>query len=427
MASSEDASARGGAVGGQGTAGSPAGPSNDSGDATDARGACPVEVVQLPVVGGCASDVAKRAFKFAICSCSGLEYSGTITTSSFSSATNKELLAGGSVGVNGTYRVDTTDTTLGGSLWVQDYAEFSDHHITGALHVGGAFQAQNVRVDGDAYLAGNAEGDNVTIGGRLFASQGKSISDVSATGGTVLGQVAVPVPCDCSERLDIRAIVDYYATHNDNAARNVAENALMDLTGATERVLRCGRYFFSRIDPWRNDLTLRVEGRTVIAVDGPIESDAVLRIQIEPGAELDLFVAGDIDLNGPLEVGDRARPAATRIYGNGDFWHASDASLAANVYVANGRFVASTRMELWGSLFVGSLSLSGTMAVHYDQAILDVDGCAASGRECNGCGQCANPEAACVNGHCTTCTADTQCCPPLLCENGRCVAGVVIR
>ena len=384
--------------------------------------------VELPSPQGCTGDVAKRAFRFAICSCSDLVFSGVVTTDAFRSDTGQDLLSGGSIGVNGRYITSTQGTTIGGSLWTQGDASLGGHDISGDLHTGGALEGlAEIHVAGDAYVAGDTTGSGVVIGGKLFTSPQSSVEGLTAAQGIVREDVTVSTPCNCDTPIDIGRIVAYYATQNDNAAQGILADELTNLAGPTDRVLRCGRYFFSAIDTGSTDLTLHIVGRTVVAVGGVLKSHGALRIEVEQGAERDLFVASDVELIGTVDVGDRVHPSATRIYAGAGFLHSGEASLAANLYLPATQLTASTRTEVWGSIFARGFELSGTLAVHYDQSVLDVEGCAPANLQCQGCGECANPAPACLQGHCEACTADDECCPPLRCEAGRCVADAIIR
>ncbi|HEX4406912.1 MAG TPA: hypothetical protein VH560_18870, partial [Polyangia bacterium] len=42
---------------------------------------------------------------------------------------------------------------------------------------------------------------------------------------------------------------------------------------------------------------------------------------------------------------------------------------------------------------------------------------------CNSCKDCGNQ--ACVNGACGTCRTSSDCCSPLICKSGSCVANII--
>ena len=76
---------------------------------------------------------------------------------------------------------------------------------------------------------------------------------------------------------------------------------------------------------------------------------------------------------------------------------------------------------MYGSIFANYVDASGETTVHYDNgAQHNGDECPPTiGNSCESCRACNNQ--ACVNGTCGACTADTQCCPPLVCRGGACV------
>jgi hypothetical protein len=111
----------------------------------------------------CTGDLAKRTFRFGLCTCQDLAANGTLTTASFDSRTS----AGGkdgSVGVR-TRMAATSFFTIDGSLWVAglDGAQApilevnGVNSVAGELRVGGGVDGSSFfNVGKDAYVAGNA-------------------------------------------------------------------------------------------------------------------------------------------------------------------------------------------------------------------------------------------------------------------------------
>jgi hypothetical protein len=167
-------------------------------------------------------------------------------------------------------------------------------------------------------------------------------------------------------------------------------------------------------------------GRAVIAIEGSlIHNLTAVAFTVDPGAELDVFVAGDIGFSGSVAFGDKTRPAATRIYVGGTFGYDGALQFAANLYLPNGGFTTSTSgTEVWGSIFAKNIGIVGDLTVHYDPEILNVDGCEPPSQACGSCHDCANPTPSCKNGKCGECQADSDCCPPLRCSSGTCQSDI---
>ena len=91
------------------------------------------------------------------------------------------------------------------------------------------------------------------------------------------------------------------------------------------------------------------------------------------------------------------------------------------LWAGYGQFTHSNPLEMYGSIFANYIDASGDTVVHYDNgAARNGDDCPSiGGLSCESCRGCNNQ--ACVNGTCGACTADTQCCPPLVCRGGACV------
>ena len=379
--------------------------------------------IELPSLGGCTGDLAKRVFLFAICTCGDLWSTGTIATDSVDSRAAMTLAdpdLGGSVGVNGVYRAEGLGSQLGGSLWVRGDAEFGQHDVAGDLQCGGSLTVtDSSRIRGDAYVSGDVAAPSLTIDGTLNMP-GSSARDVlSVQGGMVDAAVSVPPPCDCQEPLDIAAIASHFQSNNDNATVNLVSSAFTEAQGDVELSLPCGRYYLDSLGGTAA-ITLHLTGRTALAVGEGLSNSGGLSLELGPDAELDLFVGGGLELSGPGILGSSTRPAATRIYVDGQVALSSNLSAYANWYVPNHPFVMSTRSEFWGAIYAQSLQVSGSLAVHYDRAVLDASSCTPSGEACNSCRDCANPTPACRNGGCEACQADSDCCPPLHCSDGLC-------
>ncbi len=374
----------------------------------------------------CTGDLGKKTFLFAICSCSGLTANNTLKTDSFdSNMRNMMPMDGGSVGVNGPYTASSS-VDIGGSLWVDGKIQtFNQHEVAQILQCSDDVSANSPsHVADDMFLEGNINAQNktLTIDGDLHIPAGKQNNGATVLGKTIKGPVDVKTPCDCSDLIDVPKIVQGYMADNDNDALPVAADELIGLPQPKELELPCGRYFFTGIDS-NSSLKITLTGRTVIAIAGDVKNAGAFTIELGPDAELDLFIAGNAELNNVAAIGDPKRPAATRIYVGGAFKFASNFTLGANLYQPNATFTANNMSEIWGSLFVGGLNLASPLVVHYDQAILELEGCDDPNKPCGDCHDCANPTPSCTDeGTCGPCVVDSDCCPPLVCDGGSCKA-----
>jgi hypothetical protein len=174
-------------------------------------------------------------------------------------------------------------------------------------------------------------------------------------------------------------------------------------------------------------VNLQVTGRVALFVAGDIAVTQDLRIELAEGAEVDLFVAGNVSIMGAFEIGDADSPARTRVYVGGTTLAlaANATPLAANIYAPNAVLELASNFEMWGSILAGRMQLSGDFALHYDTSVLQVaqtSGCAPSAGSCQSCGDCGGATPACKAGTCAPCTTTADCCAPLRCEgSGRCV------
>lgn len=292
----------------------------------------------------CTGDLGKKTFLFAICSCTGVTANNTLKTDSFDSEMmDMMVMDGGSVGVNGAYSASSA-VDIGGSLWVDGKIQtFNTHEVAQILQCGADITAGSPsHVGDDVFLEGSifAQNKTMTIDGDLHLQNGQANNGATVKGKTIKEAVIVKTPCDCSDPIDVAAIVTGFMQDNDNDLVPVEVDELVALPDAKVLELPCGRYFFSGISS-NNTLTIKLTGRTVIAIAGDLKTAGAFAIELGPDAELDLFVAGNVDFNNAAAIGDPKRPAAARVYVGGGVKFASNFVLAANLYQPNAVFTAN--------------------------------------------------------------------------------------
>ena len=275
----------------------------------------------------------------------------------------------------------------------------------------------------NAYVVGDIDAKNgaMTIDGDLRIAMGSMNNGAVVLGQTLPGVVLVPTPCDCAEPIDVAGIAAGYSKDNDDATLPIEPTALENVGSPTTLELPCGVYYFTSIAT-NQQLTFKLLGRTVIAIAGDLQTGGNFAVEPTPGAELDLFIGGDVTLNNISVIGDITRPAATRIYVGGAFLATNKLTLGGNLYQPNAIFQGNNIGEVWGSRFVGGLMINNKFTVHYDSSILDLDGCEEPGGGCTDCHDCVNPTPSCKDGDCAPCEVDSDCCPPLVCDGGECKA-----
>ncbi|HMA94141.1 MAG TPA: hypothetical protein VKP30_15730 [Polyangiaceae bacterium] len=389
---------------------------------TSAPGTCDNggPAVALPTLGGCTNDLAKRIFLFAICTCSDFVANASVVTEPFRASTTGFNL-GASIGVNGTYRAEGAASHLGGSLWVLGNAAFEQHDVLGELVCGSSVTVSSVSdVGRNAYVGGNLSAPNLTIDGTLSISPDAQREVKAVAGGTqFITDTTIPTPCDCRTPIDIAGVARHFRDDNDNARVSLPPSAFTATDRDVEYTLACGRYYFDSFGG-TGAVSLHITGKTLIAVGGQLSNSGGITFDLAPEAELDLFIAGDLELSGMVSMGNATRPAATRVYVGGQAAFSTDLKLYANWYIPNSQLAMSAPSEFWGSLYSRSLQSAAGLTVHYDDAVLDLPSCNPAGQSCTSCHDCANPTPACRNGRCEACAVDSDCCPPLYCHQGTC-------
>jgi hypothetical protein len=401
----------------------------------------------------CPDQLAQRAFRYALCTCTGYVSDHALVTDAFDGSQGaydpSTAIAGGSVGVNGNLH-STGLLQISGSLWASDSTDITTSTVTvsGDLHAQGELHpAPTLAVQGDAWMASGIQtSGDVTVNGTLHVPAGEptSVTGTFTHGAIDAAPFQVLQPCDCdpADLVDVAGVVATYQTDNDDASLGISptmfENVQVD-TSSTPTPLRCGRIFLTRIGA-NAPIHWATTGRVALFVAGDL-SVSDLQIDVPPGTELDLFVAGSVNVRGAFQVGDQNNPARARTYVGGTSVNLqSAATLLGNLYAPHATITlgGTAPTALYGSVFANGLSSGSDLTIHYDEAILTPSSpplCAAptTCQTCNDCnGQACNGNAIdggpFVTSACGLCTADSQCCRPLICSpQGTCIPVVTLR
>lgn len=347
----------------------------------DGSGLAPSDGVSIG--GACSGRVAAETFTSALCSCEDTRIAGYLRTRSArpGDAGEPERL-GGSVGVNGDY-VTAGYADVGGSFSV---AGAGDIRFGGLLRAGedlrlnpAANVAGVVDVGRDAWLAREVRAfGRVAIDRDLYTEAGAgfrgiALVDVGGTERTQAVTVEAPCACGAGDVIDVAALVAEAERDNDNAAVGLeADDWDVSVGLFVDQRLPSGRYFVSRIGSV-GDLTLHVEGKVALFVAEDLLATGAFRVELEPDAELDLFVGGNLVVTGAARFGDRARPSATRVYvgGSGDIALAGYGAFVGNLYAPTANVVIGGYGQIYGSLFAKNVTAAGFVSVGYDESIRD--------------------------------------------------------
>lgn len=383
----------------------------------------------------CAGWLARRAFAHSVCSCSDLNVLAVLASDvdeagSEDSSSDRGAAA---IGVNGDYSGGEY-VRVGGSFTVAGTAAFTSRggiDIAADLRLAAPTSAAGpIFVGRDTWLLAAASSRSpATVGRDLHLGPNGSLEVLGPviTGGMTLHEpFDITPPCACAdgELVDIGGIVSQGLTRNDNARLGLALDALSDAAAPTELALSCGRFALRKISA-DAAVSLRVAGRVLLFVEGDVEAGRSFSVQLEPGAELDWFIGGNLGVSGESLIGDNARPWATRIYvlGAGGVALPGTARFSANLYAPRAPVSVGALGDVYGAVFGAAVTARGSLLAHYDRAVLSADErCAVPApTSCSSCDQCGTGKT-CLAGACAACTEDRDCCFPLVCEAGACQA-----
>jgi hypothetical protein len=410
--------------------------------------------------GLCAGEVAAEAFQFALCACRDIiDAQSTVYVDSFDSTlgTYGSTLAGGgtnvfddgNIGVN--HQLVRFDAQLdlrgsifigGGGFGVRGASSISRNVVAAGSSTGAPAETDIGR---NMFVNGNVTG-RYHVGGDLHVPETATVTDTTVDGMIVREVVRTRLPCPCApdEILDIAAITAYGSMHNDNDETMAVTSTAWENGGPSDIVLPCGRYYITRIDQ-PGSLRIVAEGRTVLFIDGDLTANS-LELELEPGAEMDVFVNGNVTLQAASSFGQLDAPSKVRTYvgGTGEIDLSASSFFGGNLYAprADVRFGASA--DLFGALVARDIYFSGSADIHFDSAIRSAgDSCEEPppGTDggvpdtgmpdasmppdggppmCSDCSECASPSGCRADGTCGQCQVDSDCCAPEVCVSGAC-------
>ncbi|MDP9035673.1 MAG: hypothetical protein M3O50_12785 [Myxococcota bacterium] len=403
------------------------------------NGAC---VPALPLTGThpecgkeCYRDLAKTTFRWALCSCGNVALQQQLFTDAYDSTKGPyppaPLQSGGGVGVNGDFTGGGGAVSIRGALWCSGpggVTTASATNVSQEVHVANGLDGRGpTTLLDNAWVGGNVAG-TVAVTKTLYASPNATVARTVTSAATVRQPVSVMPPCDCSDTAllggTIDAIVAAHASSNDNALLGLNANALATPSTTSIRLdLPCGRYYLTGINQPGTSVTIFAHGQTSLFIQGDVVG-ATVSFVLDPTAEFDTFITGTVKTSGQFIVGSPNYPALSRTYigGTAPLDLLGEAGrTAGNLYMGKTPLNVSSHLVLYGGLIVGSLANQENIEIHYDRAVLDVPPCAPPPPMCGSCKDCGNQ--ACINGSCNAgCTSNDQCCAPLLCVQGSCVA-----
>ncbi|HEV8323974.1 MAG TPA: hypothetical protein VG389_20325 [Myxococcota bacterium] len=383
------------------------------------------------VVGGTeTSCIAVTSFTWALCSCTDVQLSAPLLTDAYDSSMGPYTPPGGlgaGVGLNELFMTSST-ADVSGALWASSTAGIgtsNDLTVRQELHSGGDFTLSAPGIVGaDAFVNGDVSTPmTLDIAGDLHVPAGAAVSAGVTYASLVTGPVTVPPPCDCdpADLVDIAGIVAAHTTMNDNALIGLDPTATTNPMSAVRIDLPCGHYYLDAVTGSR-DVTIVAHGNTALYVGGDVQLSQSFRVTVDPGFSLDVFIAGDLSVSSGSSFGSPNYPAMTRVYigGANGFSMSAGSLFGAFFYAAYGPVMTSGDIEVFGGVFAGDFGASAGTTIHYDLAVLDLPGDCTNPGGCDSCADCGNQ--ACIAGACGACTDSSQCCAPLLCVSGVCMA-----
>lgn len=316
-----------------------------------------------------------------LCVCTGVS-GGDLLTDSFDSALGPYVpgTAGGDLASVGPLAPQGM-WNIGGILRSSDPTGISG--ITGSLlvrgsaQINGALRGDSASINGDAEIGGDISLINLTVGGTLTTPSTSTItvSGQRSTPSARTAAVTIPPPCPCDLDPYVSGPILQLTQANDNARLGLNKDQLEGYAENPVLTLPCGGYFFQRVSGL-GSLELRITGRVELAIAGGLDVGGQLTISLAPGAELDLYVHGDVTVGGAVAMGDRDAPHRLRFFPGGvdTIRLAGGGYISAAVLGRRRALITSSPLDLYGAVFADSASINAALRIHYDQQIRSISG-----------------------------------------------------
>lgn len=329
----------------------------------------------------CAGNIAQQTFRYALCACQSIGANSNLAVDAFDSTLG--TYGGANIRDDGHVGVNQTGLVIGGRLLDRgsvfsgggSYSVGAQSNVTGLVYSSSAAIQPNgsSSIGRNAYITRDVIG-RFNIGGDLHISAGRSVDPRTMVGGMTLREPiphATPCACDQNQILNIQGLTRFGATHNDNATlMGFSATAWANGGGPSPMTLPCGRYYVTGIRA-TNSFTIQATGRVVLFVDGDLTATSGLNINLGPGAELDLFVAGSLSTQGAASFGSEAAPSKVRTYvgGTGTIDLGSATTFGGNLYAPNAHIEFGASANLYGAVFAYSVYFPAATEIHFDSAI----------------------------------------------------------
>lgn len=317
----------------------------------------------------------------ALCVCSGVT-GGDLATDFFDSAVapyapgqlGGELRSVGPLSTQGSW-------DLGGALRSSDASGVQVMSgsllVRGPLQVQGGLRGDSVSAQRDAEIGGDISLINLAVAGTLTTAETSviSVSGQRTTPSTRTAAVAVAPPCPCELDPYVSGPILALTQTNDDARLGLGKDQLEGYVGSPVLTLPCGGYFFQRI-AGAGSLELRIAGRVELAIAGGLDVGGQLTIALAPGAELDLYVHGDVTVGGMVAMGDKAAPQRLRFFPGGvdTIRIAGGGYISAAVLGRRRDLITSAPLDIYGGMIAERASVNGALRLHYDQQMRAIAG-----------------------------------------------------
>jgi hypothetical protein len=314
---------------------------------------------------------APTTFDHAVCACDDFAHVGVLHV--------KAGPAGvGSVGINGATNLVAYADTAGSWL------TWGGFHAVGVSIGDSLVTPKDVTFTGDVKIKGDA-----TIGGDLSSVGQLDVGGKLELGGhsNVLGPTTIaqrapyqqlggpPCNCDPSTFFDVQAAV--------GAARQAAAGrSSWSSIGRTELHLATGSYYVTSAEVI-GQTSFIIDGNVSVFVDGSVAQVGDTKWKLSAGAQLDLFVSGDVASVGRLTAGSATAPDAFRLWVGG----AGDVGLAGvglttfygQVYAPKANVMYVGDAHVIGSIFSRSIFGVGVLTIDYGKAVSPPSSCTPPG------------------------------------------------
>jgi len=237
------------------------------------------------------------------------------------------------------------------AMFADDAIDIKNSFVTDSYNADSGYAATHLDSTGDVGSNGNIDVNNgAFIGGSIATSLAGGAS--VHPGATVNGDIT---DAAAENELPLIPQSEYdWAEANNSATTGITGS--YSYSPSTNALISTGSMVFSTGVYYFSDITLKNSAALSVA----------------PGAEVVIYVTGDIEMKNSSEINSGGNPADLIIYSQGDFVLKNSGDIAAVLYAPENDVDLRNSGEFYGSIIAETITAHNSANFHYDRNLASI-------------------------------------------------------